>query len=73
VGLWVVLDTQFEGACAYLSDENHEITSGLSEEELSLLETNANQSSYTVSNRFLLVSGILVLTPALALLYFTRQ
>jgi hypothetical protein len=83
VGLWAVLDRQFEDACAYLSDENHEITSGLSEEECSLLETNANQCSlletntnlgfYTVFNRFLLASGILVLIRALALLYFTRQ
>ncbi len=73
MGLWAVLDRQFEDACAYLSDENHEITSGLSEEEWSLLETNANQSFYTVFNRFLLASGILVLIRALALLYFTHQ
>jgi len=73
VNLWVLLDTQIEDVCTYLSDKNHEITSGLSEEELSLFETNAKLSFYTVFNRFLLASGILVLILALALLYFTRQ
>jgi|TARA_R110000782_G_scaffold217737_2_gene305130 hypothetical protein len=73
LNLWALLDTQTKDVCTYLSDENHEITSGLSEEELSLFETNANLSFYTVFNRFLLASGILVLILALALLYFTRQ
>ena len=73
VGLWAVLDSQYEDARAYLADENHEVTSGLSEEELSRLETKASQNSYTVFNRFLLVTGMLVLLVALALLYFTRH
>lgn len=73
VGLWAVLDAQYEDACAYLADENHEITSGLPEEELQQLESASDQHAYTVFNKFLFVTGLTLLALILTVVFIANH
>ncbi len=73
VGLWAILDSQYQDACAYLSDENHEITSGLTEEEMVQFEAKANQSSYNVFNKFIFYTGLIVLAFILTAVFIAKN
>ncbi|MEZ5530134.1 MAG: hypothetical protein R3E57_09465 [Porticoccaceae bacterium] len=73
VGLWAVLDAQYKDACAYLADENHEVTSGLPEEELLKLESASDQHAYRVFNKFLFFTGLFFLALILTVLYITQK
>jgi len=58
VGLWAVLDSQYQDACAYTLDFEHEITSGISEEEILKLETEASHHAENVFSGFLTYSVV---------------
>lgn len=73
VGLWAVLDSQYQDACAYLADENHEITSGLPEEELLQLEAASNQHAYTAFNKVIFFAGLIVLAFILAAVFMAKR
>lgn len=73
VGLWAVLDSQYQDACSYLADENHEITSGLPEDELLQFEAETNQSAYNVFNKVIFVTGLIVLALILAAVFIAKR
>jgi len=58
VGLWAVLDSQYEDACAYALDPLHEITSGLSEQEVIAWESQIPVQTNAVFSRFMLYAFI---------------
>lgn len=61
VGLWSVLDSQYEDACKLLANPEHIVTTGLSEDELVLIEKNAKKDSYDFFNKLLWYSGLTIL------------
>lgn len=61
IGLWSVLDSQYEDACKVLTDPKHIVTTGLSEDELVLIEKNAKKDSFDFFNKLLWYSGLTVL------------
>ncbi|EDY86119.1 hypothetical protein GP5015_2029 [gamma proteobacterium HTCC5015] len=73
VGLWAVLDLQHDDATAYLNDEEHLVTSGLSEEDLIALEHRLQNTSRATVQRFLWVSGLAILTILLALYWIASH
>lgn len=54
VGLWAVLDHQFQDAMAFLSNSKHKITTGVSPEEMVQLKKQAKVSAYNSLNKFLI-------------------
>ncbi len=60
VGVWAVLDSQYEDACAFLADRRHKITTGLSAEELAGLEEVSRRGAYSLFNK-LLIGGAVAL------------
>lgn len=61
VGLWAVLDSQYHDACALLTNSKHKVTSGLSEEDLKKLETQAEKQSMRVFSKLLWRIGVVLL------------
>lgn len=70
VGLWAVLDAQYQDACEFLKDEHHEVTTGLPEDELIRLEGSAKKSAFHFFNQFILVSFVAVTAAISILVYF---
>lgn len=70
VGLWVVLDAQHQDACAFLKNPQHEVTTGLPEDELIKLEGLARKSAFHFFNQFILVSFVAVTAAISILVYF---
>ncbi|VAW46418.1 hypothetical protein MNBD_GAMMA02-1709 [hydrothermal vent metagenome] len=64
VGLWVILDEQYEDSLAVLNDPSHTVKIQLSSEEMKLLEErviNANEKYYdSFVNKTLLIAVILI-------------
>ena len=60
VGLWAVLDFQYKDAFSVLANSKHTVTSGLSEEELIKIETEAKDSSVNFLNGILVKAGIVL-------------
>lgn len=70
VGLWTVLDFQYDDACAVLRNSKHEVTSGLDEEEITQLEFKTQELSTKFFNKILIKLGFLIVTFLCALLYY---
>ena len=69
VGLWAVLDSQYHDACALLINPKHQVTSGLSEEELTQLESQAKEQSVRVFGKLLWRIGFVLLFVIGAIIY----
>ena len=55
VGLWVVLDHQYDDAIALLNDPGHTVESPLTAEEMAYLRAQASSQSSSLFNKFLMV------------------
>ena len=66
VGLWSVLDGQHQDACDFICDNNHEVTTGISEQEMVELESSSDMKR--IVNQFLIhaIAGLAVFTATLA-------
>lgn len=73
VSLWIVLDHQYDDAADYLQNENHEITTALTPDEIEELRSKTKDASTVFFNRVLVVAGILLLIFGAALWYFLRN
>lgn len=73
VGLWAVLDSQYPDACAFLNDQGHEITTGLSEAELLRLEASGKENAFNLFNKLLCYLGLAVLSVIGVLVYFVGK
>ena len=61
-GLWAVLDYQFDDAVKFINDNNHVITTGLSEEELIQFNKSAGDTVFKSLNRAIMYGvGIIIL------------
>jgi hypothetical protein len=69
VGLWAVLDFQYKDACSVLTKSKHVVTSGLSEEELMKMESEAKEASVKFFNGILIKVGFSVAIVIGVLLY----
>ncbi len=72
VGLWSVLEHQHEDAVALLRDADHEVTTGLSDEELQEFEHMAEQASLNVWNKALFW-GLLLCCGLAGLIYYVSM
>jgi hypothetical protein len=69
VGLWAVLDFQYKDACGVLTKSKHIVTSGLSEENLVKMESEAREASVNFFNGILIKVGFSVAFVIGVLLY----
>ena len=67
VGLWAVLDSQYDDATQYLDNDEHHVTAGLPEEKLVALEQRMQNANSATVHWFLWVSGSVILAALLAL------
>ena len=58
VGLWAVLDSQYQDACAFVINPDHHITSSISEQEITALERQAEKSAKNIFSGFIIYSAI---------------
>ncbi len=73
VGLWIVLEHQYEDALAYLQDEEHDITTALSAQEIEELRSRTQSASYDFFNRVLIYAAGFILVAGAALWYVVRN
>ncbi|MFG6179322.1 putative signal transducing protein [Halomonas sp. THAF12] len=73
VGLWILLDSQYHDACAFLEDADHRVTTGLPEEELVRLESAASETSFVSFNRLLWYGGPVILAVIVGLVYLKEK
>ena len=73
VGLWIVLEHQYEDALAYLQNEKREITTALTAEEIEELKVRTQSASYDFFNRVLIYAAGFILVAAAALWYVVRN
>ncbi len=59
VGLWVLLNHQYDDAVAYLNNRRHKITTGITAEEMKFLKEQAKINTYHYINKVLIYAGLL--------------
>jgi len=69
VGLWAVLEEQYEDAASYLKNPEHQITTGISAKKISKMKTKAKVSANEALNKFIAYTFIVFLLIAIAI-YF---
>lgn len=69
VGLWAVLDEQFEDAKALLENPKHTVTTGKTDDEIAEIENASNQSVHQFFNGFLFYGALFFVLTALAIYY----
>lgn len=61
VGLWIILDSQFDDAIHLINDKNHKVKNPLSVEEMVNIEKSAHESSLNILAKAFLKVGVLTL------------
>ena len=61
VGLWAVLDEQYEDALKFIADPAHTITSGLTPDQIEMLQQEASGSTFEMKNNAILYGVILII------------
>jgi hypothetical protein len=61
VGLWAVLDHQFDDAVLLLEDSDHEVSSGLSESEMLSFEDTASRNVFASLNKAIFFGLLLII------------
>jgi hypothetical protein len=62
VGLWVVFYHQEADARAFLSDNDHQVTTGFSSEQMAEIKTTSDLQSHRTLNRFLIYAVVALVT-----------
>jgi len=73
VGLWVVFDHQESDARAFLSDNDHQVTTGFSSEQIAEIKTTSDLQSHRTLNRFLIYAVVALATVIAALAAIVHQ
>lgn len=60
IGLWIILDSQFDDAIHLMRDRNHEVGSPLSLEEMVNIEKSAHESSLNILAKAFFKVGVIV-------------
>ncbi len=61
VGLWIILDSQFDDALHLMRDRNHQVENPLSLEEMVNIERSANESSLNILTKAFFKMGMIAL------------
>ena len=67
VGLWAVLDDQYEDAVKYIADPTHQISSGLSQAQIETLQHEVRDSSFAMMNNAIVYGVVLIIAMLLLL------
>ena len=62
VGLWVIFDHQEQDARAFLTDNDHPVTSGFSAEQITDIKTTSDLQSHHKLNQFLIYALVALAT-----------
>lgn len=71
VGLWILLNHQHDDAVAYLNNNNHLVTTGLTEKQLKRLKKQASVSAYHYINKILIYTGTIAIVCVIIIFYLT--
>jgi hypothetical protein len=68
-GLWAILDHQHADAVSFLNDNDHRVTTGLSEAELSEFNEVASSNIFNSLNKAIMVGVLLIVVMVFAVAY----
>lgn len=61
VGLWVLLNHQYEDAVSYLKNRKYKVKTGITADEIKHLKEQAKVNTYNYMNKVLIYAGLLAL------------